>query len=75
LQNRIIYNLRQKGVNVEFIEKDGRERGRYSTENAEKTADGLWSIIRVMKGDNITPTLAQEAGHFAVGALGNDPLV
>jgi hypothetical protein len=28
-----------------------------------------------LKGDHITPTLAQEAGHFAVGALGKDPLV
>lgn len=75
LQNRILYSLRQKGVDVEFIENDSRERGRYSTENAEQTAEGYWSLIRVLKGDRVTPTLAQEAGHFAVGALGKDPLV
>lgn len=34
LRDRILYRLRENGVDVEFIEKDGRERGRYSTENA-----------------------------------------
>lgn len=35
----------------------------------------MWSLIRILRGENITPTLAQEAGHFAIGALGKDALV
>lgn len=72
LQDRIIYQLREHGVNVEFLEKGN---SRYSTENAERTADGLYSLIKLAKGENQTEELAEEAGHFAVAALGDNPLV
>lgn len=75
LQDRIIYYLNKAGVGVEFIEQDDKEGGRYSTINATKTADGLYNLIRVSKGENIEENLAEEAGHFAVGALGSSPLV
>jgi hypothetical protein len=75
LQDRIMYYLNQAGVTADFIEKDGREDGRYSTVNAEKAADGLYHLIKISNGENVTETLAEEAGHFAVGALGDSLLV
>lgn len=75
LQDRLMYRLNKNGVSVEFMEKDDKVNGRYSTENARRTADGLYNLIRVAKGEKLVPTLAEEAGHFAVGALGKSPLV
>lgn len=75
LQDRILYYLNRAGVDVEFIEQDEKIGGRYSTKNAKKTADGLYRLIQVAKGEHIDADLAEEAGHFAVGALGNSPLV
>lgn len=75
LQDRILYYLNRAGVDVEFIEHDEKVGGRYSTKNAKRTADGLYRLIQVAKGEHIDADLAEEAGHFAVGALGNSPLV
>ena len=75
LRDRIIYHLNKAGVSVEFLENDDKVEGRYSTINAEKTADGLYQLIQVANGKKATATLAEEAGHFAIGALGNSPLV
>ena len=75
LQDRILYALREAGVDVDFIEADERIDGRYSTKNAKQTANGLYQLIKVAKGEHIDSSLAEEAGHFAVGALGKSPLV
>lgn len=75
LQDRILYYLNRAGVDVEFIKHDEKVGGRYSTKNAKRTADGLYRLIQVAKGEHIDADLAEEAGHFAVGALGNSPLV
>lgn len=75
LRDRLMYHLNKAGVSVEFLENDDREDGRYSTVNAKKTADGMYSLIRVANGEHLTATLAEEAGHFAVAALGKSPLV
>lgn len=75
LQDRVLYYLNRAGVDVEFIKHDEKVGGRYSTKNAKRTADGLYRLIQVAKGEHIDADLAEEAGHFAVGALGNSPLV
>lgn len=75
LQDRILYYLNRAGVDVKFIKHDEKVGGRYSTKNAKRTADGLYRLIQVAKGEHIDADLAEEAGHFAVGALGNSPLV
>lgn len=75
LRDRLMYHLNKAGVSVEFLENDDREDGRYSTVNARRTADGMYNLIRVAKGEHLTATLAEEAGHFAVAALGKSPLV
>ena len=75
LQDRIKYYLNKAGVSIEFIENDEKVNGRYSTKNAKKTADGLYQLIQVANGKNVTGVLAEEAGHFAIGALGNSPLI
>ena len=75
LQDRIVFYLNRAGVAVDFINQDGLEGGRYSTINAQQSADGLYHLIRIAHGENVADALAEEAGHFAVGALGNTPLV
>ena len=75
LQDRIMYHLNKAGVSVKFLEEGSKEGGRYSTMNAEQTSDGLYQLIQIAKGKDVTSALAEEAGHFAIGALGEDPLV
>lgn len=75
LRDRLMYHLNKAGVSVEFMENDDKVDGRYSTINAQRTADGMYNLIRVANGEKLTATLAEEAGHFAVGALGDSPLV
>lgn len=75
LQDRIIFYLNRAGVAVDFIQNDGHEGGRYSTENAERTSDGLYHLIKVSHGEHITDDLAEECGHFVIGAMGRNPLV
>lgn len=75
LRDRIIYHLGRAGIEVEFLKEDSNIDGVYSTVNAKKTANGLHQLIRAAKGEKLTETLAEEAGHFAVASLGNSPLV
>lgn len=74
LENRIKDLLRRHNVSVTFLEAD-EEGGRYSTENAVKTEQGLWGLIEVNEKGRVSEVLAEEAGHFAFGALGDNPLV
>lgn len=75
LQDRIKYYLNKAGVDYSFLEDGSSIDGRYSTENVERTASGLATLIRVSNGEKVTSSLAEEAGHFAIGALGDSPLV
>lgn len=75
LQERIKFYLNRAGVDYTFMENSERTNGRYSTINAVKTADSLYQLIKVANNEQVTSSLAEEAGHFAVGALGNNPLV
>lgn len=76
LQNRIKAQLAKHGVSVKFMETDEKVKGRYSTVNAKRTADGLYQLIEIStNGPHVDKTMAEEAGHFAIGALGNSPLV
>ena len=75
LQNRIKYHLNKAGIAIDFIESDEKINGRYSTKNATKTANGLYQLIKIANGEHVEATLAEEAGHFVVGAMGKSPLV
>ena len=75
IQNSIISRLKELHVSVDFLEDQSDIAGRYSTVNAVQTNDALYNLIQISKGESVTPILAEEAGHFVVGALGNDPLV
>ena len=75
LQNRIKYQLNKAGVAVDFMDSDEKINGRYSTKNATKTANGLYQLIKISKGEHVEATLAEEAGHFVVGAMNNSPLM
>lgn len=75
LQERIKYYLNRVGADYSFLDADDNVNGRYSTINAKKTADGLYQLIKVANNQAIDSSLAEEAGHFAVGALGRSPLV
>lgn len=74
LQERLIARLNSLGVSVNFL-RNPEFNGRYSTENAEQTANGFWELVSVAMGERGDTALAEEAGHFAIGALGNHPLV
>lgn len=75
LQERIKYYLNRVGADYSFLDADDNVNGRYSTINAKRTADGLYQLIKVANNQAIDSSLAEEAGHFAVGALGRSPLV
>ena len=74
LEKRILDLLKRNKVSVKFIEGE-TEGGRYSTENITNAVNGLYGLIEVIEKGNTTDVLAEEAGHFAVGALGDYPLV
>lgn len=75
LQDRIKFYLNRAGVDYTFLDKDSGINGRYSTANAVKTADSMYQLIKVANNESIDSSLSEEAGHFAVGALGESPLV
>jgi hypothetical protein len=75
LQDKLKAILLSHGVEVGFLEDGDTENGRYSTLNAEKNANGLYNLIRIKDGYNGDKALAEETGHFIVGAMGQDPLV
>lgn len=78
IQDKIIEILRRNGVNVEFLDEENQAyNGKYSTVNAEKNAENLYNLIKIVKGrEDITDTLIEEAAHFAVASLGrNNSLV
>lgn len=74
LERKLKALLKSHGVSVKFLEGN-RKEGRYSTENAVKMEDGLYGLIELSKEGYTTEAFAEEAGHFAVGALGDNPLV
>ena len=74
LERKIKELLRRHRVDIGFLEGN-RKEGRYSTENAVKTSEGLYTLIHLSRDGYTTDVLAEEAGHFAVGALGDNPLV
>lgn len=71
LKNRLIFRLAEAGVDVSFIENN---YSRYNTINASQNADGLYQLIEFYKYGT-TPELAEEAGHFVVGAMTGTPLM
>lgn len=75
LIKRIINALRNAGVNVQFLEDSTGRKGRYSTENVEQTYDGLYNLISIFEGRNVSDTLAEEAGHFVYAAMQGNPLI
>lgn len=75
LQERIKFYLNRAGADYTFMDESDKVNGRYSTVNATKTADSLYQLIQVANNSEIDSSLSEEAGHFAVGALGNSPLV
>lgn len=72
LQRRLINLLADNKVAVEFLD-DGHSR--YSTENVEQATDGLYNLIKIINGEQVTEDLAEESGHFIIGALGDNILV
>lgn len=76
-QQQLITKLAEHGVSVEFLKDEVSYNGRYSTANVEKTAEGLYTLIQVADnlGIKLDATLAEEAGHFVIGAMSNTSLV
>lgn len=78
LEDRLMYALNKRGIDTQTLEMDRNTKGRYSTENAEKLANGLYGLILINKnlvGKERLKTLSHEAGHAAIGVMGKHPLV
>lgn len=78
--NGVLNMLRRRGISTKFIETDDKEGGRYSTKNAEKLVNGTSQLITINYTKKTTEgrkteMVAEEAGHIAVGILGENPLV
>lgn len=65
---KIVARLKSMGIDVSFITK-AEDHSRYSTENARKTADGLWALVQLSMNESTTEEAAEEAGHFAMAAF------
>lgn len=72
LFDRIKQAVERVGGSIDFIDED---YSKYDTINAKKAESGLYNVIFLSKKGDLTADMAEEAGHFAVGALGNNPLV
>lgn len=72
LFDRIKQAVERIGGSIDFIDEN---YSKYDTINAKKVESGLYNVIFLSKKGNLTADMAEEAGHFAVGALGNNPLV
>lgn len=75
LIDRIKYSVTSVGGDITFIDED---YSKYDTKHANKAASGLYNVIQLSKnlqGKKLDAIAAEEAGHFAVGALGKHPLV
>lgn len=72
LFDRIKQAVERVGGSIDFIDEN---YSKYDTVNARKAESGLYNVIFLSKKGNLTVDMAEEAGHFAVGALGNNPLV
>ena len=72
LFDRIKQAVERVGGSIDFIDES---YSKYDTINAKKAGSGLYNVIFLSKKGNLTADMAEEAGHFAVGALGNNPLV
>lgn len=72
LFDRIKAAVRRLGGDISFIDE---EYSKYDTKNAKKLESGLYNVILLSKNRSLLADAAEEAGHFAIGALGNNPLV
>lgn len=70
--DKIKQRVEEVGGNTQFIDE---RYSKYDTANAQRAESGLYNVIFLSKNGNLTADMAEEAGHFAVGALGNNPLV
>lgn len=72
LFDRIKDAVESVGGSVSFIDD---RYSRYDTVNAQRAESGLYNVISLSRKGNLTDDMAEEAGHFAVGALGDNPIV
>lgn len=69
--NIIIDTLQEQGVAVDFIDNSDIYDGKYSTDNADATLDGMLHLISVVRGKTEVPSFIEEASHFAIASLNN----
>lgn len=69
--NILIDTLQEQGVAVDFIDNSDIYDGKYSTENADATLDGMLHLINVVRGKTEVPSFIEEASHFAIASLNN----
>lgn len=75
-RNGILNLLAKKGVAVEMLnDKDARYQSIFDPSNADKNVNDLYTWIKVANNELINYNVAASAGHFAISAFRNSPLV
>lgn len=75
LKNKIFYEEIIKKLNSLGVKVSDGLISEYNTKNPKSFQDGLIGLITIAQGKQYSEHLAKEAGHFIIGALGeNHPL-
>lgn len=74
LYDRILEAVRDLGADITYTQE---KYSSYSTENVEKMANGYAALIKLANNENVdvTSDAAHEAGHLAIGALGENNIL
>ncbi len=75
LNDQLISILNEVGVGVDTNYQSATVHGMFDPLNAYKTAEGLKVMIKIANNELGKQALAEEFSHFAIEALGNEPLV
>ena len=79
VQNKILTDavrmiLEDKGLSVDFL-NNAKYAVKYSTNNVQLNADGLYAVASILDGRNTSSEIAEVAGHFIVASMEGNPLV
>lgn len=74
LNNQLLSLMRKLGFDVR-VEDSAKYKGIFDPLNAETTAEGLKTVIRIAKGEEGEAAFPEEFSHLIISGLMNQPLV
>lgn len=72
LVDSIIKQIEKVGGSIEFITEG---KSKYDSTEADKLFKGLKALVSLNTSKNVSEEAAHEAGHVAIGVLGNAPII